>query len=146
MPEGPTFVDTHVLLYAHDRAAGRRHHDAVQVVDDLWAHRNGVLSTQILQEFYVNATRKLRPTISRADARDIVTDYATWRVHQVSMHDVLDASVLAERHTLSFWDALVVVAAQQVGASVLLSEDVQQTGTFGALTVRSPFTAAPPSP
>ncbi len=143
MPDPLTFVDTNVLLYAHDRDAGDRHDQAVRIVDQLWEHGTGALSTQVLQEFYVNATRKLARTIGRAEARDIVADYATWRVHQVSVRDVVDASSLEEQHTLSFWDALIVVAARRTGASILLSEDLQTGRGFGALTVANPFGGPP---
>lgn len=141
MPDPLTFVDTNVLLYAHDRDAGRRHDEAVRIVEELWERGTGALSTQVLQEFYVNATRKLSRTISRSEARDIVADYATWRLHQVSARDVLDASSLEERHTLSFWDALIVVAAGRAGATVLLTEDLQHDRAFGALTIHNPFGA-----
>jgi predicted nucleic acid-binding protein len=137
--DGLTFVDTNVLLYAHDRQAGQRHEEAVRITDELWQRGTGALSTQVLQEFYVNATRKLKQPISRSDARDIVADYATWRVQPVSARDVLDASLMEEQHTLSFWDALIVVAAMRTGAAVLLSEDLQDGRKFGAVTVRNPF-------
>lgn len=90
----------------------------------------------VLRQYH---TSKLTRTISGRTPLDIVAEYATWRVHQVDASDVLEASSLEERHTLSFWDALIVVAARRTGASVLLSEDLQAGRAFGALTVQNPF-------
>lgn len=134
-----TFVDSNVLVYAHDSDAGERHEQAIGVVEDLWTHGNGALSTQVMQEFYVTATRKLTRPLARQEAREILSEYSTWRVHRTSPPDVVDASLLEEQHTLQFWDALIVTAAGRLGAAVLLSEDLQHGRTFGALTIRNPF-------
>jgi predicted nucleic acid-binding protein len=74
-----TFVDTNVLIYAHDIDAGRKHDVAKAVLRDLWAERAGVLSTQVLQEFYVNATRKLKKPLARQEARTVVETYCVVR-------------------------------------------------------------------
>ena len=74
-----TFVDTNILVYAHDADAGRRHDVASALVRQLWDARDGVLSTQVLQEFYVTVTRKIPKPISRKDARDLVQTYTAWR-------------------------------------------------------------------
>lgn len=134
-----TFLDTNVLLYAHDRDAGERHERAVGVVTELWERGTGALSTQVLQEFYVSATRKLTQPLTRRDARELLSDYSTWRVHRISPQDVLDASMLEEQHILQFWDALIVTAAGRLGATALLSEDLQDGRRFGPLTIRDPF-------
>jgi predicted nucleic acid-binding protein len=100
-----TFVDTNVLVYAHDRSETRKRLLARALLEGLWASRMGTLSTQVLQEFYVVATRKLDPPMSRRVAREIVALYAAWPLVQVDLALILVASELEERHKLSFWDA-----------------------------------------
>jgi predicted nucleic acid-binding protein len=132
-------VDAGVLVYAHDRDAGDRHVQARQALEDLWASDLGVLSTQVLQELYVNVTRKIRSPISRLHAREIVEQYATWPVPVVQSRDILSASHLQEQRSVSFWDALIVVAAQAMGAHVLLSEDLHTGEVIDDLRIQSPF-------
>lgn len=134
-----TFVDSNILVYAHDRDAGSRHDAAAAAIRTLWHHNSGVLSTQVLQEFYVNVTRKVSSPLDRSSARAILAEYGTWTVHELSVGDVLEASVVEEQEQLHFWDALIVVAAQRTGAEVLLSEDLQDGRRYGQLTVRNPF-------
>jgi predicted nucleic acid-binding protein len=134
-----TFVDTNVLAYAHDTSETRRQPIARALLDALWTSRTGLLSTQILQEFYVVATRKFDPPMSRRAAREIVALYGTWPVVQVDVVLILTASQLEERHTLSFWDALVVEAAQVGGAKRLLTEDLQDGRRVGGLRIENPF-------
>lgn len=71
-----TFVDTNVLIYAHDIDAGRKHEIASELLRELWAERAGILSTQVLQEFYVNVTRKIRKPLTKPEARSVVDTYA----------------------------------------------------------------------
>ena len=102
-----TFVDTNVLLHAHDRSAGHKHDAARDLLVRLWGSRTGVLSTQVLQEFYVNGTWKLPQPLTAARARLIIVRYATWPVHRIDPGDIVATSELEKRHRLSFWDALV---------------------------------------
>ena len=134
-----TFVDTNVLAYAHDTTAGAKQQIASALIAALWESRSGVLSTQVLQEFYVVTTRKFRRPLSRKQARELVTAYGTWRLVPIDMPLIVDASVLEERHRMSFWDALIVVAAQQAGASRVVSEDLQAGRRFDHLRVENPF-------
>jgi predicted nucleic acid-binding protein len=133
------FVDTNVLLYAHDRTAGRKRAIAVDLLERLWGTRTGTLSTQVLQEFYVNATRKLPRPVPAARARAVVARYATWRVHRIEPADIVAASELEKRHRLSFWDALVITAAVRLGARQLVSEDLQHGRRLGDLEIADPF-------
>lgn len=134
-----TFVDTNILLYTVDVAAGSRHEEAFRIVSDLWLHGTGALSTQVLQEFHVNATRKISKPLPPAEVREVIAEYAVWRVHAPSTQDILEASRIAEAETTSFWDALIVVAAQRTGATEVLSEDLQHGRRFGSVTIRNPF-------
>jgi predicted nucleic acid-binding protein len=134
-----TFVDTNIFIYALDERQDERHEAAAQILEGLWESREGVVSTQVLQELYVNLTRKLRKPMTRSRARAVVERYAAWPVHQVTTEDILTASELEQRHTLAFWDALVVVAAQRMGAERLLTEDLQAGRSFGGVRIENPF-------
>lgn len=112
---------------------------AADLLAELWESREGVVSTQVLQEVYVNLTRKLRKPMTRLRARAIVERYAAWPVHQVTPADILRASELEQRHTLAFWDALLVVAAQRLGADRILNEDMQSGRSFGGVRIENPF-------
>ena len=134
-----TFVDANVLAYAHDRSETARQPVARALLEKLWRERAGVLSTQVLQEFYVVATRKLDPPMPRGAARELLVLYATWPVVQVDVPLVIAASELEERHTLSFWDALVVEAARRAGAARIVTEDLQPGRRIGGVAVENPF-------
>ena len=135
------FVDTNVLVYAYDRAAGSKHDRARELIEALWSAGRGVLSTQVLQEFYVNVRRKTRPAVSREEARTLVADYLAWDPIVNDGAAVLEAVDVGHRHQLSFWDALVVVAALKGGASVIYSEDFNHGQKFGSVQVLNPFLA-----
>ena len=134
-----TFVDTNVLLYAHDASETEKQPIARALIEELWANGSGVLSTQVLQEFYVVATRTFRPPMGRNEAREIVALYATWPVVQVDVGLILDATALEERARLSFWDALIVEAARRAGAERLVSEDLQAGGSIAGIAIENPF-------
>jgi predicted nucleic acid-binding protein len=143
MTSGPrTFVDTNVLAYAHDASEAERQPIARAVLEELWADRSGVLSTQVLQEFYVVATRKFHPPMRRTEAREIVALYSTWPVVQVDVELILDAATLEEDAQLSFWDALIVEAARRAGADRLLSEDLGTGRRIAGIEIANPFAAA----
>lgn len=137
---GRAFIDTNILVYAHgvgdDEPRAQR---AREVLTELWRDDTGLLSTQVLQEFYAVATRKLRPPLPRKQARAIVAAYADWCRVSTDPGLIVSASVLEEKHTLAFWDALIVEAALQAGAATLLSEDLQDGRGFGDLRVENPF-------
>ena len=133
------FVDTNILMYAHDTAAGAKHERARALVEELWRDRSGVVSTQVLQELCVNLRRKAgRPLDSKA-TREIVADYLAWQVVVNGGEAVLEALEVEERHQVSFWDALVIHAAQASGAHVLYSEDLSDGQTYGPVRVVNPL-------
>jgi predicted nucleic acid-binding protein len=134
-----TFVDTNILVYAHDASESGKQPIAEALLRQLWRQGTGVLSTQVLQEFYVVATRKYDPPMSRDLARRLVAHYANWRVIGVDLPLIVSASELEEMHSLSFWDALVVEAARRAGATRLATEDMQDGREFGDLRIHDPF-------
>jgi predicted nucleic acid-binding protein len=133
------FVDTSVLIYAHDVSAGSKHRQARELIDALWRSGEGCLSIQVLQEFYVSLTQKLPKRLSPGRVAEIVADLATWRVHSPSAESVMDAIRLQQVHRISFWDAMLVASALDLGCQILWSEDLSLAQTLGTVTVRSPF-------
>jgi predicted nucleic acid-binding protein len=136
---GSTFIDTNVLVYAHDRSETRKQPVAQALLDALWRDRTGVVSSQVLQEFYVVVTRKFDPPMRQAAAREIVALYGEWPVVRPDLALMVAASKLEERHAFSFWDALVVEAARRGGATRLLTEDLQAGRRIGEIRIENPF-------
>ena len=136
----PVFVDTNVFLYARDsREAAKRKH-AADWLAFLWQEQTGRTSVQVLSEFYVNATRKLSPGMSPASAWDDIQSLMAWRPQALDEVVLTRGWQIQQRYGLSWWDSLVVAAAQEQGCGLLLTEDLQDGGVFGGVTVRSPFT------
>ena len=135
------FVDTNILMYAHDNAAGEKHERAKTLVEELWRERKGVVSTQVLQELAVNLRRKAARPLDAKATREIVADYLTWQVVVNGGESILEALDLEARFQISFWDALVVQAAQASGAEILYSEDLSDGQTYGTVRVINPLRA-----
>jgi predicted nucleic acid-binding protein len=135
------FVDTNILMYAHDKAAGAKHERAKALVEELWRGRTGVVSTQVLQELAVNLRRKAARPLDGKATREIVADYLAWQVIVNGGESILEALDLEARFQISFWDALVVQAAQASGAEILYSEDLSDGQTYGAVQVINPLRA-----
>jgi predicted nucleic acid-binding protein len=133
------FVDTNILMYAHDATAGPRHERAKTLVQELWHTRSGVVSTQVLQELCVNLRRKTGQPTSLRTTREIVTDYLSWEVVVNTGESVLEALEIEDHHGISFWDALVIQAAESAGAAVLYSEDLSDGQSYGSVRVVNPF-------
>jgi predicted nucleic acid-binding protein len=138
-PRSLQFVDTNILIYAHDTSAGQKHSRAKELLRDLWQSGEGCLSIQVLQEFYVNLTRKVAKPLSAEAAAQIIADLSAWEVHCPSMEDVLDAIHLQNRYQLSFWDAMIVASALQMGCQRLWSEDLNPGQVYGRVELQSPF-------
>ncbi len=133
------FVDTNVLVYAHDRVAGVKQTQASDLLSSLHKEERGVVSTQVLVEFYSAATRKLQ--IGSEVTEEIVRELGDWRVYRLRHEDLLIAAQLQRRHKISWWDALIVCSAVECGCSILWTEDLSDGQRFGSLTVRNPFRA-----
>jgi len=136
------FVDTNILMYAHDSSAGEKHERAKALVEELWRDRTGVVSTQVLQELAVNLRKKVRRPLDPKATRDIVADYLTWQVIVNGGESILEAIDLESRYQISFWDALVVQAAQASGVETLYSEDLSDGQTYGSVKVINPLRAS----
>ncbi|MFN9281835.1 MAG: PIN domain-containing protein [Betaproteobacteria bacterium] len=143
MPSASTvFVDTNVLLYAQDDRAPSKQQSAQAWLTHCWNHRSGRLSTQVLNEFYVNL-RKAAPGMSVDAARDLVRRYRAWQPWAVDEQTVDRAWGLQDRFSFSYWDALMVAAAHQLGCIVLLTEDLQHGLVVDRLEIVNPFYSSP---
>ncbi len=135
------FVETNILMYAHDTGAGAKHERAKVLVESLWHDRTGVVSTQVLQELCVNLRRKAGRPVDLRTARGIVADYLAWDVVTNTGESILEALELEERYHISFWDALIVQAAEASGAAILYSEDLSDGQTYRGVRVVNPLNA-----
>jgi predicted nucleic acid-binding protein len=133
------FVDTNILIYAHDRSAGVKHDRARQAVEHLWNTGEGVLSTQVLQELCINLRRKVAKPLGIDEVRQLIQDYLSWEVVVNTPESVLQALEIEVRHKISFWDALVLQAAESAGAAVLYSEDLATGHRYGTIQVVNPL-------
>jgi predicted nucleic acid-binding protein len=136
------FVDTNVLVYAHDASAGFKHERALALIKSLWETQAGCLSIQVLEEFYVTVIRKVARPLASEAAAQIVADLAAWRVHAPEVDDVLDAITIHQRYSISFWDGLVVKSAARLGCQSIWSEDLNPGQVYAGIRVVNPFTAA----
>lgn len=137
------FVDNNILLYAHDRSAGDKQVQAANLLAGLWEAQSGVLSPQVLQEFLVNALRKLQNPLSLAKTRDIVRTYGLWVMRDTKVEDILRATEIMDLTGFSFWDSLIVASAEATGCAVLYSEDMQHGQQVAGLTICNPFVGDP---
>ncbi|MGH8142678.1 MAG: PIN domain-containing protein [Steroidobacteraceae bacterium] len=137
-----TFVDTNILVYAHDKDAGVRRDRAMEKLRELWDCGAGRLSVQVLQEFYVNVTQKLATPVARSRAREVVSAYGAWVRTATTMETVLRATDIAEMAQISFWDALIVASAENAGASRLYSEDLNDGQSIAGVEIINPLKAA----
>ena len=134
------FLDTNILVYAHDRSAGMKHDRARALVEQLWQSGQGVLSTQVLQELCVSLRRKSNHPPSIEEMRRLVQDYLSWEVIVNSPQSVVEALDIEARYKVSFWDALILQAAETAGAVVLYSEDLAAGQSYGSTRVVNPLT------
>ena len=133
------FVDTNVLVYAHDADAGMKRQRAVDTLRELWETDTGTISVQVLQEFYVNVTRKLVTPVARSTAREVVSAYGAWVREPTTAETVLRATDITELAQISFWDALIIAAAEQAGAAEVLSEDLNDGQTIAGIRIVNPL-------
>jgi predicted nucleic acid-binding protein len=133
------FVDTNILVYAHDVTAGDKHSRARALIEELWGSRQGCLSVQVLQEFFVTTTRKIPKPLEAQAAAQIIDDLAHWHVHSPAVTDVRAAIDTHLRTGASFWDAMILRSAQELGCQVLHSEDLNAGQAYDGVEVSNPF-------
>jgi predicted nucleic acid-binding protein len=138
----PVFVDTNILVYAHQPNEPLKRPVAIQWVERLWQEQLGRLSMQVLNEYYVTVTRKIRPARAAADAWDEVRELLSWNPQPTDSELLRRAREIEQRHQLSWWDSLIVGAAPLQNCALLLTEDLQHRAVYGSVTVQNPFVAA----
>jgi predicted nucleic acid-binding protein len=139
------FVDTNVLVYSRDASEPPKQKQAMTWMTHLWSEKTGRLSFQVLKEFYVTVTNKLQPGMDPQSAREDVRLLLAWRPIPVDARVVEGAWRIQDRYQLSWWDALIVSAAQVGNCRYLLSEDLQDNQDFGHVMVINPFRTPPES-
>jgi predicted nucleic acid-binding protein len=142
MPDDKTFIDTNVLVYAYDRSAGVKRDIARQILSELWESGKGALSVQVLQEFFVTITKKVKRPLGLEEARETVADLLKWEIVANDGESILRAIAVHERHKLSFWDAMIIQAALKAGATTLLTEDLADGVMIDGLKITNPFAGA----
>jgi predicted nucleic acid-binding protein len=135
------FVDSGILVYAHDASAGGKRERARTLVQQLWETGDGCVSVHVLQEFFVAVTRRVPKPLDTATAEDIVADLARWHLHVPTGEDVLGAIGLHRRTGISFREAMVLRSAAGVGCEVLYSEDLEHGQVYDGVRVDNPFTS-----
>jgi predicted nucleic acid-binding protein len=135
---GKTFIDTNVLIYAHDVDAIAKHDVAKALLRQLWSERAGVLSMQVLQEFYVNVTRKIALPLPRDLARTVVSTYEPWCT-ETTPAEISAAFRIEDESRIGFWDALIVSSAVKGGAARILSEDLNAGQQIAGILIENPF-------
>ncbi len=133
------FVDTNILVYAHNLDADVKNEITGNILKKLWREGTGVISTQVLQEFYVTVTRKIPDPLSAAKARGILENYMAWHVELNGPESILLASEIEERHLLSFWDSLIVAAACNAKADKILTENLNHGQIIEGVLIENPF-------
>ena len=133
------FIDTNVLVYAHDLSAGEKNTRAGRLIEELWETHQGCLSIQVLQEFYVTVTRKVPQPLAVTRATQIITDLGFWHIHTPGVTDILRAIDIQQKNRISFWDALVLQSALALGCKVVWSEDLNSGQLYDEVKVINPF-------
>lgn len=133
------FVDTNILVYAHDLSAGTKCERARKLISDLWNSGTGCLSIQVLQEFYVTLTKKVSVPLDSETAIAIIRDLGQWTIHSPDVDDILMAAEFQRRYFLSFWDAMIICSARALGCGILWSEDLNAGQIYAGVKALNPF-------
>lgn len=133
------FVDTNVLLYSRDASEPEKQAVACARLDELWEKHSGRLSVQVLNEYFVNVTRKLVPGLPPEEAWDDIESLSAWQPVPLDMPVLTRAFAVQRRYGLSWWDSLIVAAAEVAGCARILSEDLADGASYFGITVENPF-------
>jgi predicted nucleic acid-binding protein len=134
-----TFIDTNVIVYAYDRSAGEKHLTAAVLMAKLWDSGLGLISTQVLQEFYVTVTSKIPKPLDPVSGGEIISDLLKWDTVVNNGEAILDAISIQSESGLSFWDSMIITAAVSGGAALLYTEDLNDGQVIRGVEIRNPF-------
>jgi predicted nucleic acid-binding protein len=133
------FVDTNILVYARDTGDPRKQATAEEWLRRLWVEQRGRTSMQVLSEYYTTVTHKLKPGLEPADAWEDVTALLAWEPQPIDGTALARGYALSQRYKLSWWDSLIVAAAELQRCDILLSEDLQHGAKIEGVTIQNPF-------
>lgn len=139
MSGNKTFLDTNIIVYAFDSSAKWKHETAKQIMIELWDSGQGLLSTQVLQEFYVTSTKKIPKPLDRKLAIQTIQDLLRWDVVVNDGGAIIKAIDIHARYKYSFWDAMIIQAAIKGGAELILSENLDSGRKIRGVTLINPF-------
>lgn len=139
MNEDKIFIDTNILVYAHDISAEEKHGIAKKIILDLWESKCGVISTQVLQEFFVCMTKKINRPLNAGTAKEIIIELLKWEVVVNEGVEILKAIEINQKYKYSFWDSMIINAAISGGANLLLSEDMHDGQEIENVKIENPF-------
>lgn len=137
------FVDTNILLYARDASEPGKQAVAAARLDELWENRNGRISVQVLNEYFVNVTRKIDPGLSSQEAWDDIEALSVWNPQPLDMALVTRGYTIQQRYPLSWWDSMIIAAAEASGCARILSEDFSDGASYFGIAVENPFRDLP---
>lgn len=133
------FVDTNIFLYAYDISDPTKQKQAAELIKKLWDSRCGCISIQVLQELYVNLTRKIPHPMNPDEAKQIIIDLKSWKHHVPEYKSLEKAIDIESTFRLSFWDAMILSSAQQMQCSILWTEDFNTGQNYDGIVVKNPF-------
>ena len=139
MRDVKVFVDTNIIVYAYDTSAGEKYKKSVEIMDELWSSGDGVISSQVLQEFFVNVTKKISRPMDISLAKEVVKDLLNWKTVIADGRIILEAIDIHSQHKYSFWDSLIIASAIEGGAKIILSEDLADKQIIKGVAIKNPF-------
>ena len=139
MKDDKIFIDTNVLVYAFDISAGIKHEKAKKIVENCWRLENGVISSQVLEEFFVCLTKKIPAPVDSIIVEQIIRDFLKWGTVAIDGDMILEAIDVSIRHKFSFWDSLIIVSAVSGRANIIFSEDLSDSQTIEGIVIKNPF-------
>jgi predicted nucleic acid-binding protein len=139
MTDDKVFLDTNILIYAFDISAGGKHHIANELLMGLWERGSGVVSIQVLQEFFVNVTQKIRGPLDTDSAKEIISDLLKWDVIVNDGESILHGIEIQGAYRYSFWDSMIIAAAIRGSCDTLLSEDLSEGQMIEGVSIKNPF-------
>ncbi len=133
------FVDTNIIVYSRDASEKLKEPIARTYLEKLWRDQSGVISTQVLDEYYVIVTKKLKPGLSQKVAWEDICALMAWGPLPIDMAVLHQAKLIEEKYTISWWDSMIVAAAKIVGCKTIYSEDLSNGQIIEGIKIVNPF-------
>lgn len=133
------FVDTNIFVYSRDASEKLKQPHAIKCLEKLWREQTGVISTQVLNEYYVTVTNKLKPGMTQKDAWEDVCALMAWAPVPIDISVLHQAKLIEEKYCVSWWDAMIIAAAKIGGCKIIYSEDLANGQTVAGVKIVNPF-------